>query len=81
MACSERKNLVWAIRKGLLTLPAERLFQIAKNIGTVSGKDPSELQVGDEEGCFEHIQEFIYSKHLLESEDEGMAELLVLKDC
>ncbi|KAL6486260.1 hypothetical protein MHYP_G00056520 [Metynnis hypsauchen] len=80
MASNERKSLIWDIRKSLLTLSAERLFQVAQSVGTVAGKDPTELQVGDQEGNFDHIQEFMYSTHLLESEDEGMAELLVLKD-
>ncbi len=80
MAESERKSLVWDIRKSLLTLSAGELYQIAKNVGPVAGRDRLELDEEDQEGCFDHISSFIYSKHLLESEDTGMVELLMLKD-
>ncbi|XP_037651830.1 uncharacterized protein LOC119503885 [Sebastes umbrosus] len=80
MSESERKSLVWDIRKSLLTLSAEGLFHIAKEVGPVSGLDWSELQKGDHEGCFDYISSFMYSKHLLESEDSGMVDLLILKD-
>ncbi|KAL7850099.1 hypothetical protein SRHO_G00194480 [Serrasalmus rhombeus] len=70
MASSERKSLMWDIRKSMLTLLAERLFHVAQSVRTVSGHDPSELQVGDQEGNFEHIHDFMYSTHLLDSEDE-----------
>lgn len=90
MADSERKSLVWDIRKGLLTLSPDQLFQIAANVGPVRGKDPSELSSGDAEGSFEYIgfeyigfeyiSSFMYSEAMLEAEDSGMGELLALKD-
>ena len=80
MADSGRRDLVWEIRKHLLALSPDELFQIAKEVGPVSGEDPSTLDREDTEGCFNYIQGFMYSKHLLESEDTGMAELLVLND-
>lgn len=80
MAESGRKNLVWDIRKSLLNLAAGELYQVAKNVGPVAGQDQPELDEEDQEGCFEHISSFMYSKHLLESEDSGMVQLLVLKD-
>ena len=80
MADRGRKNLVWEIRKRLLALSPEELFHIAKEVGPVPGEDPSELDREDTEGCFEYIHKFMYSKHLLESEDMGMVELLVLND-
>lgn len=80
MAESGRKSLVWDIRKSLLILSAEELFQVAKNVGPVAGQDRPELEEGDQEGCFDHISSFMYSKHLLELEDSGMVELLMLKD-
>lgn len=80
MAGSERKSLVWDIRKGLLVLSPDQLFEIANDVGTVPGKDLTELSSGDAEGCFEYINSFMYSKSLLEAEDSGMGELLALKD-
>ncbi|KAK2897111.1 hypothetical protein Q8A73_013491 [Channa argus] len=49
MAESERKSQMWDIRKSLLSLPPAELFQIALKVGSVSGKDPSELFSGDAE--------------------------------
>lgn len=80
MEDGERKKLVWDIRKSLLSLSSDELFQIAADVGPVSGRDPSELDKSDAEGCFEHLHNFMYSKQLLEAEDRGMVELLVLKD-
>lgn len=80
MADSERKSLVWDIRKSLLALSPEQLFQIASNVGPVPGKHPSELTSGDAEGSYEYINSFMYSKAMLEAEDRGMGELLALKD-
>lgn len=80
MADGERKSLVWNIKKTLLTLSANELFQIAKLVGQVPGMDESRLESTDEEGCFEYINSFMTSKLLLELEDLGMAHLLDLKD-
>lgn len=80
MAESGRKSLVWDIRKSLLTLAAGELYEVAKNVGPAAGPDQLELDEEDQEGCFEHISSFMYSKNLLESEDTGMVQLLMLKD-
>lgn len=80
MADSERKGLVWSIKKSLLTLTADELFQLARSVGPVPGKDSSTLQVGEEESCFEYILAFMNSETLVESEDSGMAVLLELND-
>lgn len=56
MADSERKSLVWAIKKGLLTLSVDDLFQIAKLVGPVQGIDWSILWSGDEDEYFEYIE-------------------------
>lgn len=80
MAESRRKNLVWDIRESLLNLAAGELYQVAKSVGPVAGQDQPELDEEDQEGCFEHISSFMYSKHLLESEDSSMVQLLMLKD-
>ena len=80
MADSGRKHLVWDIRKSLLALSGEELYQLTKTVGPVSGKEQSELEEGDQEGCFEYINTFMYSKQLLDSEDSGMVDLMILKD-
>lgn len=80
MAQSGRKSLVWDIRRSLLTLEAGELFQIARSVGPVSDEDQSELMEGDHEGCFDHISSFMHSKQLIDLEDSGMAQLLMLKD-
>lgn len=79
MAESGRKNLVWDIRKSLLTLAARELYEVAKNMGPVTGPDQLELDEEDQEGCFKHISTSMYSKNLLESEDTVMVQLLMLK--
>ena len=71
IAESERKSLVWDIRKSLLTLSEGELFDVAKNVGP-AGPDEPELDAKDQESCFEHISSFMYSKPLLESEDGGL---------
>lgn len=80
MSDKVRKSLVWNIRKSLLTLSADELYQIAKSIVSVPGRNVSELDAADQEGCFEYINAFMYSTQLLESEDKGMTELLILQE-
>ncbi|KAI3369399.1 hypothetical protein L3Q82_007472 [Scortum barcoo] len=70
MVDGERRSVVWAIKKDLLTLSTHELFQIAKSMGTVPGLDQSCLKLDDEEGCFEYICSFMHSKPLLQSEDQ-----------
>lgn len=60
------KTLVWNIRKSLLNLSTD------KSTDPVPGKDSSKLDAGDQEGCLEYINAFMYSIHLLEAEDRGM---------
>ena len=79
-ADKKRSDLVREIRRSLLELSPKELFQIAKDVCPVPGEDSSKLDCGDVVGCFDHIHEFMYSKHLLESADAGMIELLLLKD-
>ncbi|KAK2852490.1 hypothetical protein Q7C36_007691 [Tachysurus vachellii] len=80
MADGERKRVVWAIKKTLLTLSVDELFQIAKSVGPVPGMDEFRFKLTDEEGCFEYICSFMSSESLLELEDSGMAHLLNLRD-
>lgn len=80
MADGERRKLVWIIKKDLLALPPDELFQIATTLGPVPGMDASSFSSEDEEACFEYITSYMQCKPLLESEDTGMAYLLQLKD-
>lgn len=41
---SERNSLVWDLRKGLVSLSTEDLFQIGKWVGQVAGQDWPELK-------------------------------------
>lgn len=77
---AERKSLVWDIRKLLFTLLEDELFQVAKGVGPVPGRDRSKLFARDSEGCFEYINAYMYSDTLLDSEDMGVSSLLFLKD-
>ncbi|KAL3995790.1 scotin [Sarotherodon galilaeus] len=79
MAEGGRKSLVWDIRRSLLTLSAGELYKVAKKVGPADPGQP-ELDVTDQEGCFDHISSFMHSKPLLEAEDGGMVDLLMLKD-
>ncbi|XP_014898301.1 uncharacterized protein LOC106953786 [Poecilia latipinna] len=80
MADGERKSLVWSIKKDLLNLPADELFQIARSVSAVAEVEPLRPESADEEDCYEYITSFMSSKTLLESEDTGMAHLLELRD-
>ncbi len=80
MADRTRKNLVWDIRKDLITLPADELFHITKVIGPVQGKDSSDLDLEDSVACFEYIDAFMSSESLLEAEDQDMSGLLSLQE-
>lgn len=83
MAEVERKSLVWSIKKCLLNLPANKLFQIAMSLVRVPGMGdlcPLHPDIEDEESCFNYIDQYMHSEHLLELEDAGMAYLLDLKD-
>ncbi|KAL0199247.1 hypothetical protein M9458_007787, partial [Cirrhinus mrigala] len=77
---SERRNLVREIRKALCELPADELFLIAKNIEQIDEREESQVELGDEEGCFDFVSGFLCCKSLMGREDEGMSVLLDLRD-
>lgn len=77
---NERKSLVREIRKALCELSADDLFFIDKNIKHIDEREESQVELGDEEGCFGFVSGFLCSKSLLRREDEGMAVLLDLRD-
>ncbi|RXN21780.1 Retrovirus-related Pol poly from transposon [Labeo rohita] len=70
MADHARRSLVWDIRKCLITLSADELFRVAKIVGPDPGRDQSELDPEDSDSCFDHINAFMSSEFLLESEDQ-----------
>ena len=80
MSSGGGRSLVWDSRKILLTLSAEELIRVAKVVTSVSDVDQSELVEGGQEACYDHINSLMYSEQLLETEDEGMVQLLMLKD-
>jgi len=71
---------VWDIRKSLCSLSAGELLQVTRAVEPVSSEDQSELVEGEEEGCYDYINPFMHSKQLLDTEDKGMVQLLILKD-
>ncbi|KAL6468412.1 hypothetical protein MHYP_G00240890 [Metynnis hypsauchen] len=77
---SDRKGLVWKIRKSLHTLTADELFQISQTITEVPELKNVTVVRGDEEGCVEYICSYMQCKTLFDLEDTGFAHLLVLKD-
>jgi len=77
---NERRSLVREIRKALCELSADELFFIAKNIEQSDEREKSQVELGDEEGCFDFVSGFLCGRNLLEREDEGMAVLLDLRD-
>ncbi|KAJ8008316.1 hypothetical protein DPEC_G00103570 [Dallia pectoralis] len=58
MADGERKRLVWSIKKTLLTLSADELFQIAKAVGPVPGMDESRIESTDEDAGDSDVTDF-----------------------
>lgn len=80
MADPERKELVWTIRKDLHRLTANELYQLAENIGQVPDRNLYELDKNNEESCLEYVYGHVCSKALLDQEDQGVAQLLFLKD-
>lgn len=80
MADHARKQLVWDIKRELISLPADELFRIAKVIGSTPRHGTSELDLEDSGLCFDHINTFMSSKLLLETDDQGMSELLSLQE-
>ena len=73
------KELVWSIKKQLFRLSSTDIYQIAKDIESNS-QHKGELNLNDEEGCMEYVISYMQSGALLELEDEGMGQLLILND-
>lgn len=83
MTDDERKKLVWTLKKRLFSLPADDVFKLAAGIPQTPDKDSAEqkrLNKDDEEDCIDHICAYMNSPSLLELEDEGLSQLLFIKD-
>lgn len=80
MAANARKELVWSIKTRLLRLSAEQIFELASDIPTSPLQDPAKLDKEDEGECFDYVCSYMSSTYLLELEDEGLSQLLCLKD-
>ena len=75
----ERKKLVWEIKEELHTLTARELFELTRHI-ELPGLDSSTVNKSDEESCFNYICSYMQSETLLGKEDEGLVQLLELRD-
>jgi hypothetical protein len=73
-----RKELVWNIKRGLFKLSSNDLHTVASGLST-EVHEVSQLK-GDEEGCIDYVITYMGSRELLELEDEGMTNLLMLDD-
>lgn len=80
MADAERRDLVRSLKRSLLNLSAEELFQIAKSLVPTPGVDQPALTSEDEDSCFQYISSVMNSNALVESEDMGVSQLLMLRD-
>lgn len=76
---TERKKLAWSIRRRLFSLSNIQLFELATNIATDNG-DPVRFKQTDEESCMDYVTAYIQSDTLLQLEDEGLSQLLILND-
>lgn len=74
-----RKELVWGIKKNLFRLSGADIYKVAMDLATDS-EDQAKLSPSDEENCIDFVIAYMLSKKLLEREDEGIAELMMLND-
>lgn len=80
MASSERKATVWEIKKRLHQLTHDELISLVDCLDPDTDTGRDRLDITDEEGCLEHIVDYMASDSLLELEDGGLSQLLLLKD-
>lgn len=76
---TERRKLAWSIRRRLFALSNIQLFELAMNIAT-DNVDPVQFKQTDEESCMDYVTSYIQSDTLLQLEDEGLSQLLILSD-
>lgn len=80
MASSERKATVWEIKKALHQLTCDELVSLLDCLEPSADSGKHRLDITDEECCFEYLVAYMNSESLLELEDEGLSQLLLLKD-
>jgi hypothetical protein len=80
MASGERKATVWEIKKRLHQLTHDKLIDLLDHLELTADTGKCRLDVTDEECCFEYIVDYMTSESLLELEDGGFSQLLLLKD-
>lgn len=73
-----RKELVWSIKKNLYKLTGCEAYHLARDITTDSQIE--DLDSSNEEAYVGLIMNYIMSDTLLDSEDEGISQLLMLND-
>lgn len=76
---TELKKLAWSIERRLFAHSNIQLFELATNIATDNG-DPVWFKQTDDESCMDYVTAYIQSDTLLQLEDEGLSQLLMLDD-
>lgn len=80
MASGERKATVWEIKKRLHQLTHDELISLVEHLEPTADTGKCRLDVTYEECCFEYVVDYMTSESLLELEDGGFSQLLLLKD-
>ena len=71
---------MWNIKKNLFRLSSIDIHKVAEDLAGDREEDKVKLSQSDEEGCTDIVVSYMQSEKLLESDDEGMANLLMLND-
>ncbi len=58
---NERRNLVREMRRALCELPDDEFFLMAKKIEQIDEKEESQVELWDEEGCFDFVSVFFFA--------------------
>lgn len=74
-----RRELVWKIKKKLFRLSSDDIYRVAKDLATDS-QETVKLSPSDEESCMDYVVSYMQSDTLLNLEDEGMSQLLMMND-
>lgn len=74
-----RKELIWNIRGRMFTLSSTNLYELAKSIPEDTN-DTTQFSQNDKESCMDYVTSYLQSDTLLQLEDEGMSQSLMLND-
>lgn len=80
LTCSQWETMTERSWFRLFRLSTNDLFRLAAIISRTPGQDSAKLDKHDEQGCTDYICAHMNSSSLLELEDEGVLQLLFLKD-